>query len=355
MSGEQSGVSASYVDSAISNLRAELQSEIRGLQNWTQSEINRLEREMREVAEAIVRAIERQTVVLAGGVTATTAMVESTKRQIESDFNRTVGKLEIQTESSLQIEVGKKLADASALQSKLTAFIGDIKERFETSLAGVSVNRELYNSIFKKITDDYEDKISTIGEHILEIKSEDIAPAVEAAEVSFESLHNLPIEMDLKRLATRSEQLDETIAILKSSRLHEIVSSTEILRTNLNKYALNFNSNSSITGIYVEAIATASTVNLNIITGRSALRYKDDDAINILPSDSSLSLYDSDLIKAKVDAVIKRRKFRDLSPSEVKEMAVAVGSLNDKGLVSNVGRALFEDFLGSGSLKLMEV
>lgn len=112
MSEVQSGVSASYVDNEIAALRQELRSELRdeinNLRNWMEHEIERLEKEMREVGEMIVGAINQQTVVLVSGVAASTAMIESTKQQIERDFDRTRGKIEIQTEIGIANRSGQE-------------------------------------------------------------------------------------------------------------------------------------------------------------------------------------------------------------------------------------------------------
>jgi hypothetical protein len=347
---EQSGVSAGYVDSAVSNLRREMQGEIRGLhrdlaqlESWTRSEINRLEVEMREVGQMIVGAIDRQTTVLVGGVAATTAMVKLTNQQ-----------LEIQTESTLQIEVGKKLADASALKSKLAAFVDDIKHRFDKSIAGVAINRELYNLNFRKITDEYQSKVGAIGEHILQIKLEDIAPAVKAAEVTYEAAHSLPIEMDLKRLAVRSENLDETLRLLKSNRLDEVVSSLDTLESTLNRFSIADASKDSESFYCVEALVTLSSVGTKLLSGRIAKAAVEGVDLNLDPADESLSVYESTQMKGRVETLTSKRSFRDLSPNEIQAMARAVSSLCGRGLLSEDAKSLFEDFLGTGKLKLMD-
>ena len=147
-----------YVDREISSLRSELRGEIREVHNevgelsaWVRQEIQRLENEMREIGEMIVHAIDVQTAAVVGGVAATTVMIERTKRQIEEDFSQTRGKLDLQTESALQVEVGKKLAEANSAKGKLNAFINDIKLRFDRAIASVAINRELYNLNFRKI------------------------------------------------------------------------------------------------------------------------------------------------------------------------------------------------------------
>jgi len=78
----------------------------------------------------------------------------------------------------------------------------------------------------------------TIGEHIFQIKLEDIAPAEKAALVPYEQAHALPLEMDLQRLAVRSQNLDETLNLLKSSRLDDVVNSLDSLKKLLASHSI---------------------------------------------------------------------------------------------------------------------
>jgi hypothetical protein len=189
----------------------------------------------------------------------------STKVQLEQDFSLTREKIEIQTESALQIEVGKKVAEAGSLRAKLDAFLKDIKDRFDRSIAGVVINRELYSLNFKKITDEYENKIRTIGEHIFQVKTEDIAPAVKAAQVLYEDAHSLPIEMDLKRLSARAECLDQTLEMLKTSRLDEVVSSLDTLDNMLKQYSAP--GVAADASFCVEGVAVTSANSANLLVG----------------------------------------------------------------------------------------
>ena len=76
MADGQSGPSMDYgyVDSAINQLRSEMRGEMHQLKSWTEHEIQRLENEMREIGEMIVRAIDKQTMAVVGGVAATTLL-----------------------------------------------------------------------------------------------------------------------------------------------------------------------------------------------------------------------------------------------------------------------------------------
>ena len=366
MSEVQAGISASELRSAINGLRSEMhgemnslrremEGEIRDLRRWTESEIRRLEDEMKEVGEMIVSAINKQTIAVVGGVAATTVMLERTKKQLEDDFQLTRGRIEVQTESNLQIEVGKKVADATGLKGKLEAFFSDIRSRFDRSLMGVAINRELYNHNFQKITDDYDSKLRTIGEHIFRIKLEDIAPAVKAARVPYEDAHSLPIEMDLKRLSARSANLDETLQLLKTSRLDEVIHSLDSLDDTLKRYTAPASAKARPNrDLCVQGLAISSANTLTVLCGHAALRGSDQQAVSLQVSDDSLTPFHGEAAKRRIRSNLQNKRHRALSSDEVVRLSKAAAALLEKNLISKDAKALFEDFLGSNKLKTLE-
>lgn len=356
MAEGQSG--PSYRD--LASLRGELMSEIndvrgdvRGLKNWVEREIDRMEEEMREIGRNIVEAIERQTVAVVGGVAATTVMLERTKRQIEQDFSETRNTLDLQLESTLQIEIGKKMADVGASKSKLEAFVSDIKFRFDKSIEAVAINRELYNVNFKKISEEYNNKIKTIGAHIYQIKLEDIAPAVKAAQVPFEAAHGLPIEMDLKRLSIRSENLEETLGILKASRLDEVVASLDTLEGTLDQFTTGDRVPGKDVSLCVEGLVTSSPIATKLVTGLVASEV-DDQPVALSLADPSLARFGTQDVAKSVSQAVASQKFRDLSGPEIVALVKAATELRSRKLISEDALALVNDFLGSGSLKCLE-
>jgi hypothetical protein len=361
-----SGISYAELNSAISSLRSEMRGEInsvrnemrgeiRDLRRWVESEIQRLEDEMREVGEMIVSAINKQTVAVVGGVAATTAMLERTKQQMEEDFQATRGRIEVQTESTLQIEVGKKVADATGLKGKLEAFFQDIRTRYDRSLVGVGLNYELYNQNFQKITDDYQSKLRTIGEHIFRIKLEDIAPAVKAARVPYEDAHSLPIEMDLKRLSARSANLDETLKLLKTSRLDEVIHSLDALDHTLKAYTdAGLAQRRSNDTLCVQGLAISSGKDLTVLSGHAALRVQGDQPVSLQVADDSLAAFNGSAAKQRIAQQVPQHTHRALQADEVVRLGKAAASLADKHLISADALALFEDFLGSGKLSVLE-
>ncbi|TSA44425.1 hypothetical protein D4R49_00180 [bacterium] len=351
--GQGSSMDYGYVDSQIAALRSELHSDINLLRNEVAREIQRLEDEMREIGAMIVGAIDKQTAAVVGGVAATTIMIERTKLQIQEDFSKTRNDLALQTESTLQIEVGKKLSDATALKGKLEAFVSDIKFRFDKSIAQVALNRELYNVNFQKITDEYDNKIRTIGEHIFQVKQEDIAPALKAADVPYEVAHGLPIETDLLRLSARAENLDETLNLLKTSRLDEVLSSLDKLDNDLDSFAVGSTIPGDSVSICVEGLATTSPVSTRILVGMTATPVQSDAAVELSLVDNSLAPFDSKVSRDKIERMIGQRTFRDTSGPEIVSLSNAAKSLQARGLISNDARLLLEDFLGSGNLQFL--
>jgi hypothetical protein len=362
MSEGPSGVSAGYVDSAINSLRSEMRGEIRAIRSELHNEINRLEREMREVGEMIVRElrnqtnslehqIQSQTVAVVGGVAATTIMLERTKGQIEDDFLKTRTKLDLQTEATLQVEVGKKIADSGATHSKLLAFGRDIEERFNKSIEGFFLNRQLYNVNFKKIFDEYSNKIRTIGSHIFEIRDQDILPAINAAESSLEEIHNLPIEVDLMRLRIRSQNLDETLKILKESRFDQVLNSIKSLEDTLGQQFNIQTLNSNDHDLISIALVTSSPISTNYFIGQSALPIEKNIPINLVPN-HNLTFIENNNLNKDIEK-ISSEKQRNLTSTEITKLIQASDRLVQKNFLSQEAAVLFQDFIASNNLKIV--
>jgi uncharacterized protein YdcH (DUF465 family) len=377
MAETASGVSASYVDSAVRNamssLRSELKGEINAARNELHQEIQRLEREMREVGEMIAREIqkqtsqlsdrienqtnkiEHQTVAVVGGVAATTVMLERTKLQLEDDFTKTRTKLDLQTEASLQIEVGKKISDSVSTHGKLMAFAKDIKNRFEKSIEGFYLNRQLYNVNFKKIFDEYTFKLRTIGEHIFFVRDNDISPAIKAAEAPLEEIHGLPIEVDLYRLKVRAENLDEVLQILKDSRFDKVLNSLNSLEDTLEgQFGIDvIGEATENTTLSTVVIATSSPIATDILVGRSAKSVSDGQSVNLDSVNPELAVFESKKAQDYLLETVANKVRRDPTPEEMGALLKAAASLVQKKLISEEGVALFEDFIGSGNLKIV--
>ena len=369
MSQGATGISASEAANIAQNVvRAELQQvyrEINDVRRELQNEINRLEREMREVGEMIAaeirqqtsqlgNQIENQTIAVVGGVAANTVMLERTKSQIEEDFSKTRTKLELQTEASLQIEVGKKMSDSVSLHGKLMAFGRDIRSRFERSLELFFMNRQLYNVNFKKIRDEYQNKIRTIGEHIFSIRDNDISPAVVAASSPLEEIHSLPMEVDLYRLKVRAENLDETLQMLKQSRFDAVLESLDSLEAGLSsQFAIDQPlASARDQRMAVVGLATLSSLSDDFLVGRDAMPVADKSLVNISGGEAGLSVFESEAALGKISAAVQDCDRRAPTEKEVSALLSAADALLKKQLISEEAAGLFRDFLNSGKLTL---
>lgn len=339
-------------------------------------EISRLENEMNELAKLIVKAIDRQTemvvhgldrqtdsvtggidrqtIAVVGGVAATTLMIERTKSQIEADFQQTRGRIELQTESTLQIEVGKKISDISALRSKLMSFAQDIKTRYDKSLEGVAINRDLYDDNFRKIHDEYENKIRTIGDHILRIKEEDIAPAETAARVPYEAAHSLPIELDLERLQLRSQSLDETLAMLKSSRLDDVLGALDGVHGVLDAHAVGPQPAGAGAQLLVEGLMVSSSIQTQLVVGCRAAMDAGSDHPVIEANENSLQVFSSSVNAQRFQTLAGQRKRRVASKQELIDLTEAAAAMRQGNRISEESLSLLKDFLSAGKLMKLE-
>jgi hypothetical protein len=281
-------------------------------------------------------------------------MLERTKLQIEEDFSKTRTKLELQTEASLQIEVGKKMSDSVSLHGKLMAFARDIRSRFERSLESFFMNRQLYNLNFKKIRDEYQNKIKTIGEHIFSIRDNDITPAVLAASSPLEEIHSLPMEVDLYRLKVRAEHLDETLQMLKQSRFDAVLESLDSLESNLSsQFAIDRPvASASDQRLAVVGLATMSSLSDDFLIGRDAMTISDKSLVNISGAEADLSVFESRAAIEKISAVVQGCNRRPPNEKEVAAFLSAADALLKKQLISEEAAGLFHDFLNSGKLTL---
>ena len=377
---EASGVSQSYVENRISNLHSqlvneihreisnvkhELHREIENARNEFRREIERMEQEMIEVGRMIVGEIrdqttrlsgniETQTVAVVGGVAANTIMLERTKNQIENDFDKTRLKLDLQTEASLQIEVGKKIADSVSTHGKLMAFASDINSRFQKSIEGIFLNRQLYSVNFNKIFDEYRNKIRTIGEHIFYIRDNDILPAVKAANASLEEIHGLPFEVDLLRLKVRAQSLDETLTMLKESRFDQILNALDNLTDILNsQFALNVKAGSSAnTDCSVVMMGVQSKLATDYLLGVEAAPVQSNQAVNLTHHDN---LYSELLGKNGKNMMEKLLSSASRIPTqeELDRLHAAVESLKNKNMISEENSLMVNEFLDSSNLKFV--
>jgi len=328
----QSGVNQSYVDQRINSLRNELKQHVN-------SRIAELMSEISSMARQLERAIEIQTAAIIAGVGATTAAVVSTKSEISDTRTQLSEKLTLQLRSELQLELGRKLNVARSASAKFKQFFQDIRSRFEKSVEGVFINRMEYDERFNQIFDEYENKIRTIGEHIFQIRDE-IRLVESSSSQSLETIYSLPMEVDLYRLEMRSEELDQTVNMLEASRLQEIKSSLNELKSAIATLSyqkgIAADQRAGLEALYV----TSSTGERDLLLAAKASRSPGG---SITVDNSIVESPDSDISGKVAQSVIEAlstRQQRPLQEEELEELREAIRTLSEDGIISPDDAAL---------------
>jgi len=301
--------------------------------------LNKLMNDIRDVGNQLKSAIETQTAAIIAGVGATTAAVVSTKSEISDTRTQLSEKLTLQLRSELQLELGRKLNVARSASAKFKQFFQDIRSRFEKSVEGVFINRMEYDERFNQIFDEYENKISTIGEHIFQIRDE-IRLVESSSSQSLETIYSLPMEVDLYRLEMRSEELDQTVSMLEASRLQEIKSSLNELKSAIAMLSyqkgIAADQRAGLEVLYV----TSSAGEQDLLVAAKASRSPGG---SITVDNSILENPDSDISCEVAQSVIEAlatRQQRPLQEEELEELREAIRTLSEDGIISPDDAAL---------------
>lgn len=298
-----------------------------------QNQINELMTDIRRVGDQIKSAIEFQTATIVAGVTATTAAVVSTKSEISDTRTQLSEKLTLQLRSELQLELGRKLNVARSASAKFKQFFQDIRSRFEKSVEGVFINRMEYDERFNQIFDEYQNKIRTIGEHIFQIRDE-IRLVETSSSQSPETIYSLPMEVDLYRLDIRSEELDQTVSMLEASRLQEIKSSLNELKSAISMLSyqqeIASEERAGLEALYV----TSSGGDQDLLLAAKAFR-SPGGSIEVDNSilDGPASDISGEISKLVIDSLTARQQ-RPLHEEEYEELTEAIRILSEDGIIS---------------------
>ena len=319
---------------------------LRKAQLYTDQKVDEIMRDIDQMSRELQRSIETQTAAIIASVGTTTAAVISTKDEVE----QAKGQITLQLRSELQLELGRKLNVARSASSKFKQFFEDIKSRFDKSLQGVFINRNEYDVRFIQIFEEYEKKIRTIGEHIFQIRDE-IKLVEEASSESLETIHSLPLEVDLYRLKLRSEELDQTIQLLEASRLHEIKSSLSKLQLAADSLSFN-NLNTSDDRIGIEALLVKSNNNKSdLLMGADAQRSP---GASVQLQSELLDNADNCLdenLQTILEHGLEQRQTRDLNNQEYQELQEAINTLSEDGIISPDDAAFAEAVINSKNIK----
>ena len=319
---------------------------LRKAQLYTDQKVDEIMRAIDQMSRELQRSIETQTAAIIASVGTTTAAVISTKDEVE----QAKGQITLQLRSELQLELGRKLNVARSASSKFKQFFEDIKSRFDKSVQGVFINRNEYDVRFIQIFEEYEKKIRTIGEHIFQIRDE-IKLVEEASSESLETIHSLPLEVDLYRLKLRSEELDQTIQLLEASRLHEIKSSLSKLQLAADSLSFN-NLNTSDDRIGIEALLVKSNNNKSdLLMGADAQRSP---GASVQLQSELLDNADNCLdenLQTILEHGLEQRQTRDLNSQEYQELQEAINTLSEDGIISPDDAAFAEAVVNSKNIK----
>ena len=343
MSSSSTGISRSTAESIA---RSAAREALREAKNYTDQKVDKIMRDIDQMSRELQRSIETQTAAIIASVGTTTAAVMSTKDEVE----QAKGQITLQLKSELQLELGRKLNVARSASSKFKQFFDDIKSRFDKSLQGVFINRNEYDVRFIQIFEEYEKKIRTIGEHIFQIRDE-IKLVENASSESLETIHSLPLEVDLYRLKLRSEELDQTIQLLEASRLQEIKSSLSKLQQAAESLSFN-NLNTSDDRIGIEALLIQSKNNeSDLLMGADAQR----------PPGASVQVQSELLgnannfldenLQAVMERRLEQRQTRNLNNQEYQELQEAINTLSEDGIISPDDAAFAEAVVNSKNIK----
>lgn len=240
MSNQGGGVSQSYVDNAIARAVRPLERDIGILDQ----RLRQLENEMANVEGAVRemhRGLGNELHELKKGNAELIDVQKATKKLTLEQFvetNKNLGTANLQlgvantslvsihdtsatgfrtldagidrmAQALVQTEVIRLLKEAKEPNDRVLTFAEEIEQRFAKTLESVYVVREQYDQLIGVATNEYENKLRVIGEHIFQMYEEDFRQWAEAplSEASGRVVE-MPIELDSVRLEHRRAALE---------------------------------------------------------------------------------------------------------------------------------------------------
>lgn len=347
MSQSSPGISRSVAE-AIADRAADRA--LREAKNYVDQKVTAIMRDIDQMSRELQSSIETQTAAIIAGVGATTTAIISTKSEISDTRNQISDKLTLQLKSELQLELGRKLNVARSASTKFQQFFQEIKSRFDRTVQGVFINRNEYDIRFNQIFEEYENKIRSIGDHIFQIRDE--IRLVEASNSeSLETIHGLPMEVDLYRLTLRSEELDQTMQLLEVSRLQEIKTSLSKLAETCE--ALSFpNLYDDHQELGMEAqLLTSESGSADLLVGADVQRAPGAS----MRLETSITSNPANYITENLSEIIQERLApkakRDLNEMEYKELQEAIQTLSEDGIISPDDAAFAEAVINAKSIQ----
>jgi len=354
------GVDLSPVYREISNLRRDLERETQRLENIMNQLVSTLQIAIsKQTSDLENNAIEQRKHLSRDIFTQTEAVVAQAVLQLEvlhkshQELINTKKNITLQTEAELQIELAKKVSNLLATQTKIASFVKEVDSRFNKSIEGVYLNRQLYNHNFQTIFDEYTKKIRTIAQHIYDIIENDFCPATNAALIPNEQICDLPMEVDLYRLKVRSESLNESLELLKTARLDDILLAFSKLNRSLEEtYRVKVPSISSDTVYIVPGIIVSANDNYSLFLESKMTTSNNGSSINIsfVKPENDFKNYHTENVKKTIIDTINYKTLQVISNEEKQLLINAGNTLLANGKLSFENIELLNEFLNNNLL-----
>lgn len=323
---------------------------IREAKRYVDQQVNEIMKDINQMSRELQNSIQTQTAAIIAGVGATTTAVISTKSEISNTRDQISEKLTLQLKSELQLELGRKLNVARSASTKFQQFFQEIKSRFDKTVQGVFINRSEYDIRFNQIFEEYENKIGAIGDHIFQIRDE-IRLVEASSSESLETIHGLPMEVDLYRLTLRSEELDQTMQLLEASRLKEIKSSLSKLADACEKLSYP-NLPNDIQALGIEAqLLTSDAGTTDLLLGAEVQRAPGSSMQleNSLISNPANCIEEN--LSLQIQEQLAQQTKRELNETEYNELQEAIQTLSKDGIISPDDAVFAEAVISSKSIQ----
>jgi len=300
---------------------------------YVDQRVTEIMRDINQMSRELQNSIETQTAAIIAGLGATTTAVISTKSEISETRDQLSDKLTLQLKSELQLELGRKLNVARSASAKFQQFFQEIKSRFDKTVQGVFINRNEYDIRFNQIFEEYENKIRSIGDHIFQIRDE-IRLVEASSSESLETIHGLPMEVDLYRLTLRSEELDQTMQLLEASRLKEIKSSLSRLADACDSLSYpNLPNEAQEIGIEAQLL-TSESGSVDLLVGAEVQRAPGASMQLQNSLISNPANYINENISELINEQLALKAKRELNEMEYNELQEAIRTLSEDGIIS---------------------
>jgi hypothetical protein len=158
--------------------------------------------------------------------------------------------------------------------------------------------------------------------------------------------------MDLARLSARSQNLDETVGLLRQSRVNEVLSSLDELEDELAEFSLTCEPPAAGIELCVEAIVTHSSTASFLYAGMKAQPLSEGRGIHLV-HETDLGVYSSAEGRKRVVAELEKENLPAATEGQIVAIAAAAEDLVQRNLISAEARDQVADFLRAGKLKVL--